>query len=146
MDQHFGIRIAVEGVTTCRQGLLERMVVLYDAVVDECQLAVSTQMRVCIDIIRRSMCGPPGMTDANPARRRCTLHVREQVIDLAFAPVVFEGAIIAKYGNARTVVPPVFQSLEPFDEQGKCVLFPQIADNPAHISKIRPVEGRSVAY
>ena len=73
-------------------------------------------MRVSIDIIGRSVCGPSRMADANPARRLFSLHVREQVIDLAFASMVLEGTIIAKHGNARAVVPPVFQSLEPFDE------------------------------
>ena len=54
------------------QAALERLEVLDDAVVDDGQLTVATNMGVSVDVGRRAVRGPAGVADAGLARRRRT--------------------------------------------------------------------------
>ena len=106
------------------QGLLERVVVLDDAVMDEGQLAVTTEVGVGVDVVRWPVSGPTCVPDADVARRCVVSDVRQQVIHFAFPAVMGQGSRGVHDGHTGAVVPPVFKPFEAFDDEGKCRLFP----------------------
>ena len=132
-------------MTAIGQGFLEGVVVLDDPVVDQGKLAVSAEVGVGVGVVGCAVGGPTGMPDAQRAGRGVVADVGEQVVDLAFAAVVFHTAAVSNHGNARTVIPAVFEPLQPFDEQGKGLLFSEVTDDAAHVGKIgEPGAGESV--
>ncbi len=52
------------------QATLERLEVLDHAIVNDGNLAVTTQVGVGVDVARRTVGGPAGVADARPARGR----------------------------------------------------------------------------
>ena len=136
VDQDFGIRIAVEGVSSARECLLQGVVILNDPVVNEGELPVTAEVRVGVYVVGRAMRCPAGVANTEPTRGLVAVHVFEQVIHLAFAPVVLQGAVIVENGNSSAVVAAVFQPFQAFDEEGESFLFSQIPDDSAHVAKI----------
>ena len=141
MDEHFGVRVAAEGVSALNQGVLECVVVLDDAVVDEGKLAVTTEVGVGVDVIRWSVCGPTRVSDSDVARGRLVSDVRQQVIHLAFPAVMGQGSSGVQDGDTSTVISAVFKPLEALDDEGKRRLFPEVANDAAHVVKIVLDEG-----
>ena len=93
-------------------------------------------MGVGVDIVRRSVSGPACVSDAERPFRCAPFHVVQQIVDFAFLPVVLKLASLVDDGDAGTVIPAVFEALQPFYKQRKSVLLPHITDDSTHASNL----------
>ena len=70
VSDDLGIGGRMERIALVDQATLERLEVLDHPVVNDGDLAVATQVGVGVDVARRTVGGPAGMSDARPARGR----------------------------------------------------------------------------
>ena len=132
MCQHLGVGVAHQGVASVGEQLLERLVILDDAVVDDCDSAFASRVGVGVAVAWGSMGGPAGVPDAHGAGRNVLRHVVFQVGDLALflfhpkLPLALQG------GDACAVVAPVFQTSQTLNQDGVGRFRPQVAYNSAH--------------
>ena len=137
VHEHFGVGVAVKSVSAFNQGLLERVVVLDDAVVDQRQLAVAAEVWVGVDVVGWAVGGPAGVPDSKVAGGHVVADVGQEIVDLALLAVVSETALRVDDGNPRAVISAVFESLEPLDDEGKGGLLTKVSDDSTHGSKGR---------
>ena len=115
-----------------REQFPKRFVVLDDAVVDDGDLSLATEVRVGIHVVGGAVRGPSRVSDADRALGLMLAHVTGEVGHLPLPLFHPEGAIWFKGGDARAVVPAVFQTFEPIDQDGVSRLFAQVANDSAH--------------
>src|SRR5215207_6464664 len=77
------------------------------------------------------MCGPARMRDANRPVNRAYVHEALEHRDLALGFSHLEAVAVA-HRNAGGVVPAVFESLEPFDEQRRRALRSNVSNDSTH--------------
>ena len=117
--RHLGVGLGVELHPFCEQLALERVEVLDDAVVDQCEAtALAAPVRVRVDVRGTSVGGPAGVADAG-ARRSEGVRVQRgpKVLQLAGALLGVD-AVLGDEGDARRVVAPVLQACEPLHDHG----------------------------
>ncbi len=94
----------------------EAFVILNDAVVDHRQAPQTCCMWVRIDVIWRSMCGPPSMSDSGSSARFFIANVIQEILDFPFLFKDLNAVFInMRNSNTRAVIASVFKSLQPLD-------------------------------
>ena len=136
--QHLGVGLAVELVPLACQKLLQRGVVLDNAVVDERDAARVVQVRVGVLLRRRAVGGPARVRDAHARVRQraaVALVAVDLVLEHADAPhraANVQLAIRLDHGHAGRVVAAVLEALEPLDEHGLGDLAADVGDDSTH--------------
>ncbi|CAB4559222.1 unannotated protein [freshwater metagenome] len=138
-----GVGLTDELVALGNQLVLDLKEVLDNAVVNERQATIVSQMWMRIHIGRCTVRRPARMTNAGVARGK---RVRCQVIDQRLKLAGLLGrdhfARLGEHGNAGRVVSAVFLALESAQEHAERVLATHISDDSAHVLKFtRAVPG-----
>ncbi len=135
LRQHVGDRLGVglraEDVSLRLQLAAERIVILDDAVVSEHNFALSPLVRMGVGIGRASVCRPAGVTDAQCAMDWLRFDERGEIAH-ASGPFADVEVFLIMDGDARAVVPAVFEAVQPLEQKGGRVTITDIADNAAH--------------
>ena len=116
-----GVGFADELVAARDEGLLEREVVLDDAVVHHDEGAGAVAVRVRVLLSGAAVCGPARVADAVGAVQRLVAQHGFQVAQLAggAAHVEFGGVHgVTGDGDAGRIVAAVFQTTQAFDDEG----------------------------
>ena len=79
VGQHLGVGVADEVVASVREQFTKRFVVLDDAVVDDGDLSVSSEVRVGIHVVGGAVRGPSRVSDADRALGLMLAHVAGEV-------------------------------------------------------------------
>ena len=124
-----------------QEPLLERLVVLDDAVMDDDDGAGAIEVRVCVGDGHAAVGGPARVTDPDAAgqltapdlggeltNRADLLEQRETVWRLTGMSIAIQNC------EARRVIAAVLQALQPFEKEGRQVVLPlaNVAENSTH--------------
>ncbi len=130
MDEHFSICFRSEVVPKLLQGLLEDGVIFDNAVVHQCQPAIARLMWVGVDIVRLTVRGPSRMSDADGSLYLAVGGVLFELSHLAFSFVHMDATV--EQSNTGAVITAVFESPEPFDENGVGLARSNVSYNSTH--------------
>ncbi len=106
--------------------------VVDDAVVDDGHLLGGVQVRVGVGVVRLAVGGPAGVRDSGGAGETlgdACLQVTHPALGLGRAQPARAGLD----GDARGVVAAVLQALQPFEQEGGHVAFPDVSHDAAHV-------------
>ncbi len=131
MGEHLGIGLRLKGVALPEELVLQRLVVLDDAVVHERQLPALVEVRVRIRVGDAAVRGPPGVADADDALRRLLVDELGEIVDPAGAFPQLDGAVM-EGGQACGIVAAVFHAAQPVQEDGDSLDLADVADNSTH--------------
>ena len=132
MRRDLGVGLGLELVALGDELVLERLVVLDDAVVNDGD-AVAREVRVRVGLGHAAVRGPARVRDAEPARER--LRLRACVSSCATLPTVRRKPSLRfalHDGEAGRVVAAVLEPLQALDEHGDDVALCDGADDAAH--------------
>ena len=115
MRQHFSVGVADKGVPPVGEQFFQRFVVLDDAVVDDCDPAFASCMRVSVAVAWGSMGGPAGVSNSDGAFGNVLSHMGFQVRHFALLLFHPELSPFFEGGDACAVVPSVFKTGQPVD-------------------------------
>ncbi len=132
VDEHLGVSVTDKGVAVGFEAGAKGFVILDDAVVNHSEPSKPRSMRVGVDVIGRPVRGPSGVSDAHGAGRNFVANKGQKVLDLSFFLFYLDGICPIKNGNTSAVVSAVFESLQPFDENGEAVFITYVSNNTAH--------------
>ncbi len=114
------------------QSLLQNIIILYCAVMHQGNLAALAVMGMGVDIVRLSVCGPTRM--CYPYRAIYIFRLAEpfQIRHLAARFVHIQCTILLEQCDSRAVIPPIFQTMQPFNQNliGRTMAY--ITDNSTH--------------
>ena len=133
VHRHFRVGLAVElgALADLELGLLLQ-VVLDDAVVDADDVAVVGDVRAGVAFGGLAMGGPTGMADAaGPGEVLAVMRFVNQLLEFAGGLGHGENVAVAD-GDARGVVPAVFELAEPFQKTGRSLFSSNIANDATH--------------
>ena len=133
VDDDLGVGLGPERVALGPEPLLERPVVLDDAVVDEGDRAAAVGVRVGVVLARPAVGRPAGVPDAAGAGERMEADLLGQVADLALDPPPPD-PVAVEDGDAGRVVAAVLEPPQSLDEVGHRVPGADAADDAAHVS------------
>ena len=132
MRQNFRVRAGVKRVTGFDEALLELIVVLDHAVVDDGDLAGLIEMRMGVFIAGRAVSRPASVADADVAGCGVRLNfTRDAFINLALLLADDQGGVIQNR-HARAVVAAIFEATQCFQQNGRGRFFPEVSDDAAH--------------
>ena len=115
------------------QLLLELGEILDDAVVDERELAVVSEVRMRVLVVRATVRRPPRVPDAGATVRDADGgEVVDEHLELAGPLTRGEFAILVDHGDPRRVIPAVFQSTEAAQQHLDALVGSDIAHDSAH--------------
>ena len=126
-----GVGLRLEDVPLGLQALLDRQVVLDDAVVHHDQLARAVGVGVCVLVGGASVGGPAGVTEADGAIDRALSENALQYLDAPGGPPDLE-PLGPDHRRARRVVPAVLEALQALDHDVDRALVPDVADDSTH--------------
>ena len=132
MNDDLGICLTVEVISLADQFFTKRNIVLDDAVMNDSETAVVTEVRVGIGICRGTVGRPSGMTDTDHARAVLTV-IRQfaKIRDTAADLIYLDGAFIQN-GNTCGVIASVFQFLKSVQKDRSCRLRSCISNDSTH--------------
>ena len=130
---HLGIRLADKLAALLQQMTAQLHVIFNDAVMHHRQRALHIHMRVRVQVAGLAVGGPAGVADAEAARKGRS---GGQFFQLGDAPRAFAHADLAffQHGDARAVIPPVFQALQPVQQNRLRLSISDVTNNSAHKS------------
>ena len=134
VSDHFGVRLADEHITARDQFDPQRVVILDDAVVDQrdpSRLVRRREVRMRVGRGRRAVRGPAGVGDAGEAGQRALADLRVELGHAGDAARAFRPERVINC-HAAGVVSPIFEPLQPFDEDRDDVPRADGADDSAH--------------
>ena len=123
------VRVALKHATSALQLLLERKVILDDAVVHHHHGA--RPVRVCVLFARPAVRGPPGVADADLAGHGLAVERSLQVAQLAFRPTHIDFALINQ-GDSGGVVTAVLEPAKAVEQQGAAITGSNVSNDAAH--------------
>jgi hypothetical protein len=133
----FGVGDGAELVAVGDEPLLELVVVLDDAVVDNDYVAGAVEVGVCVDFVGLAVGGPAGVSDAKGAREGGLGDGCDEVVDLASGFAYVEGAVAIDDGDACAVVAAVGEPGEPVYDDGLGFTTAKVTEDSAHVSLSR---------
>ena len=133
LDEHFRVRLGIKGIAVMQELFLDLAVVFDDAVVDTHDAAVVAAMGVGVGLRRVAVRRPARVADAAAAADRDRLQLLLEVLELALGFDDLRGRTVTADGDARRVIPSVFELFQAADENGRRLSFADISDDPAHI-------------
>lgn len=128
------------GVSGAGQPVAELGVVLDDPVVHDGERAAAVGVRVSVRVRRRPVRAPPGVSEADPTAEGRGRTEFDEVLDSTLSLDDLDPAPVPD-GDARGVVPPVLEVLEPREERRHGVVGPDSGGDTAHQDHT-PVRGR----
>ena len=132
MDDGLRVRLALEHIAVRDQLLAQGEVVLDDPVVHDGKAPVIGQMGVGVDIRGRAVGRPAGVPDADAAGNcRAVFRLFAELGDTS-AHFFDPNPVIVHHGDARRVISPVFQLLQPLQQDGRGTLFSGKSNDSAH--------------
>ena len=132
VGDHFGVGLGAELVAFVDQLLLQRDVVLYDAVVHDHDLAGAIAVGMRILFRGTAMGGPASVADAVSAVERLQADDLFQVAQLALGAAHLQASAVAGHGDAGRVVAAIFEAPQAVNDDRHNPLFPDVSNNPAH--------------
>ncbi len=117
--------------------LLEREIVLDDAVVDHDDLAGAVAVRMGVLFGGTSVSGPARVADAVGAVHRLEADDLFEVAQLALGAADFEPFAVAGDRDARGVVSAILEPLEAIEDHGNHALFTDVSDDSTHKGDFR---------
>ena len=114
------------------QLLLQGQVILDDAVMHYDDIAVAIAMRMGILFRGPAVGRPARVADAVGAFHRVQPQNLFEVAKLALRPPYSQAVALFQYGDARRVVPAVFQPLQPVQDDGDCLLISDVPNDSTH--------------
>jgi hypothetical protein len=138
MSDYFGVGLRGEVDACFGQLRPQRGEVLDDAVMDDGDPAVLTDMRMGVVVGGTTMRGPAGVPDAGRGLRQRILSDQSfQIREFPRLLAHLEPAV-ADDGNTGRVVSAVFESAQARDHYFEGLLLAHIAHDPAHADKTTP--------
>ena len=127
------VGLALEDVALGQQKLLERGIVLDDAVVDQRDPPGVVKMRVGVEFVGFTMRSPAGVRDADRAFLDGRIGV-DQIFQHGDASgrLVCQQRLAGVHADPGGVIPAILQALEALDQHGAGLLVADITDNSAH--------------
>ncbi len=128
-----GVGLGLELVAVRFQTLTQLLIVLNDAVMYDCYLALAAQMWVRVAVGRLTVGGPAGVTDTASA-----VHVAALFLDLLFkvcnAAACLDNAqaVLGEGSHTGGVIAAVFQTVQTLDENRKRVLASGESNDSTH--------------
>ena len=132
MSKHFGVGFADQVVAAVCEQFSKGLVVLDDAIVDDCNASLTSGVRVCVHVARGAVCGPPRVSYAHSALGFVFPNVGFQVGHFALLLFDAQQVLVFQRGDARAVITPVFEAFQPVNEDGVGFLGPEVSDNSTH--------------
>ena len=141
LDEHFRVRLGIEGIAVIEELFLDLAVVLDDAVVDTHDAAVIAAMGMSVGLRRVAVRRPARVPDAAAAADRDRLQLLLEVLELALGLDDLRGPPMIANSDARRVIAPVFELFKAAQQDGRRLSFADISDDPAHIPllSLRPL-------
>src|SRR5664280_876712 len=130
----FGVGLGTKFVAFVDQLLLQRDVVLHNAVVHDNDLAGAIAVGMRVLLRGAAMRGPAGMADAVGAVERLQADDLFQVAQLALGATHLQATAVAGYGNAGRVIAPVLEAAQAVNDDRHNSLLSDVSNNPAHNS------------
>ena len=112
---------------------LDLAVVFDDAVVDTHDAAVIAAMGMSVGLRRVAVRRPARVADAAAAADRERLQLLLEVLELALGFDDLRRLPLAANGDARRVIPSVFELFKAAQQDRRRLSFADISDDPAHI-------------
>ena len=128
----FGVGLGGELVAFGDQLLLQRDIVLDNAVVDDDDLAGAVAMGMGVLFRGTPVRGPAGVADAVGAVERLQADDLFQVAQLAFSAANLQASAIAGNRDARRVVAAILQPAQAINDDRHYALLADVTNNSAH--------------
>ncbi len=128
---HFGVRFRSEFVAELHELVVQFLVILDDAVVDD-RDAVARHMRVGIPLVRHAMRRPARVGDSEVARSWRGGQRLGKLRHLADGAQARDMGAAIQHSDARRVIAPVFEALQAFDEDRDDVPVSDRSNDSAH--------------
>ena len=133
LDEHFRVRLGIEGIAVMQEFFLDLAVVFDDAVVDSHDAAVIAAMGMSVGLRRVAVRRPARVADAAAAADRERLQLLLEVLELALGFDDLRGSPLPADGDARRVISSVLELFKAAQQDGRRLSFADISDDPAHI-------------
>src|SRR5664280_1335288 len=130
----FGVGLGTKFVAFVDQLLLQRDVVLHNAVVHDNDLAGAIAVGMRVLLRGAAMRGPAGMADAVGAVERLQADDLFQVAQLALGAAHLQATAVAGHSNAGGVIAAIFKATQAVNDDRHNSLFSDVSNNPAHNS------------
>ena len=134
-DEHaedFGIGLRFKDMPLGFEERTDGRVVLDDPVVDQGYAVVSVAVWVCVELVHRSVGCPTGVGESEGALDSTDgFELGFEVRDASDGFGDLESVAVDR-GDARGVVAAVFESFEPFEEEGLSGFVSDVGDDAAH--------------
>ena len=145
--EHFGIGLAVEDVPLLGEVLLQRRVVLDDAVVDDRDAVAKlfvVAVWVCVLLRHTAVRRPTGVRDANRSLEPAT--VVDELLDVRDATDRARNLEATIHdGDTRRVVPAILKALQAFEKNVCCLATADVGNDSAHMFEFRSDSGDSAS-
>ena len=128
--QHLGVGVGAEGHAVGAEPGAQRARVVDDAVVHDADATVLARVRVGVGLRGRTVRRPPGVPDADGAGEP----LGQGALELPHPadPPHDRGPRGAEHGDAGGVVAAILQARQALDQDGRCWLASDVADDSAH--------------
>ena len=133
LGYHFAVSLGNEIDTFLLQPFFDLQVVFDDPVVHNRDFVLAAQVRVGVDVRWFAVSGPPGVADTDCARNRLLVHQLLEGGQAAFL-LYNTKALLIHHRNAGRIIPPVFQALQPIENDRHSAFVSHITNNAAHIN------------
>ena len=126
-----GICRGTEDITERLEVVAEGRIVLDDAVMDDDDFAVATDMGVGVDIVGFAVRGPAGVADAGRTLQRLLF---DEALEFANATGLLAGGDFSTRldSDAGAVVAPIFESMESVQKNSRSFPMTDITDDSTH--------------
>src|SRR5688500_11349507 len=144
MREHFGVGVGLERDAAGLQLRPQLRGVLDEPVMDDRETTRAVAVRMRVAIARLAMRRPARVCDARRAfqqRRKLPLQLTHFAFGLVYAELV-----VARAGDARRVIAAVFESMQPFHQDGPRVALADVTDDSAHALRSPKSLAKGVAF
>src|SRR5258708_31282263 len=131
MHDHVGVGIGLEPDALRFEGFAQFEVIFDDAVMDDDELTIHTDMRVSIAFARLSVRRPARMSNTHMALDGTFADEPFEVLKFAYVTPQTDFRI-AKYGDTRRVIAAIFEALQAAKDYRRRVTWADIANDSAH--------------
>ena len=132
MSDDFAVGRRMKDIAFTGKPFFDLLIVFNHPVMDNGQHVRATDVGVGIFIARLSVGGPAGVSHTDLAANRFLDQPRHQIVDASagFGDCQLAAAIDGRH--AATIVAPVFESPQSFDQKLRCFAMSDVSYNPTH--------------
>ena len=132
ITKDLGVGLRLERIALGQQERLDLRVVFDDSVVNQGELTVAADMRVGIAVGDATMSCPARVADARRTVELMPGGLLYQIVDASHLFGDVELAVL-KYADPRGIVASILKPLQAFENDCRCFLFTNIANDSTHI-------------